>query len=337
MKSAIQVVRAIAALLVVAMHLMNLATLGQAPLPAQKVTAILGQFGHFGVDVFFVVSGFIITTVVSKVAAKRPSPAQFLTRRAARIYPLFWVTLLAFLLIPPGGARGLEDLTHRPLSILLLEPTLAHPVAWTLVFEINFYVVAAVCLMFGRHVALALMVWCVLQLGLVVAATAGFVPPYVFFNPMSLEFCLGVILGLAAHKIALPRPLWWGALSLAWAGAVVLSLGWPRLYADQTVRVLAWAPPAAVLVWAALSHEMAAGKSNRLMVAIGDASYSIYMWHLPVFLLTSFIAGHPDTPTSFLLYLVVCSTACAAVSWLSWRYFEIPITRIAARVSGKTG
>src|SRR5690606_16694261 len=109
-------------------------------------------------------------------------PLHFLLRRGARVYPLFWLTLIAMIAVPlyPGKS----DSPIVPTTHLLLASPAQHPVAWTLVFEVHFYAVAAACLAFGRRAPLALLCWCAIQ------SAAVFIgwPKYLFVSPMSLEF-----------------------------------------------------------------------------------------------------------------------------------------------------
>jgi exopolysaccharide production protein ExoZ len=332
MNQSIQVARAIAVILVVAMHTMNLGAGGQSAAVVEQIAVWMRNIGHFGVDIFFVISGFIIAKLVANSAETKAAPINFAFRRIARIYPLFWLTLAAMMSVPafPGAKNTIASLMERPLSLLLASPPLVHPVAWTLVYEMHFYLIAAACLLCGRRAPLALLVWCAIQVGIVFAADSGFIPQYLFFKPLSLEFCLGVALSFFAHKAPLPLPIVWGSLALGLATIAGFYFGGNSIAFDQVLRFFFWGLPAALIVWAAVSYELIRTKSHSALSAIGDASYALYMWHLPVLMISSWlVAVRGQSLGVFLIYIAISMIGLVVVSWLSFRYFETPINQFA--------
>jgi exopolysaccharide production protein ExoZ len=323
MNQSIQVARAIAVLLVVVMHAMNVAAAGLAHPLVESAAVALRNIGHFGVDIFFVVSGYIIATVVRR----ERSAARFLARRAARIYPLFWITLLVLLLIPPfPWAVSAIELSKLPEVLALASPHPAHPVAWTLVYEMHFYLIAAVCVLFAPFATRALLIWCFIQIGLVAATSSGVLYSYQFLTPLSLEFCLGVFLAFAPKNVPLPKPLLWGIGALSLALLSGYYFGEERIAFDLSIRLVFWGFPAAVVVLSAIVYEGVRVRSHHVPASIGDASYSLYMWHIPVLAIVSWLVGRQvQSIGNFAMYLTITVIGCAIVSWLSWRYFEQPI------------
>lgn len=245
--------------------------------------------GAAGVDVFFVISGFIMWTISARRAT---GPGDFLLRRAGRIVPLYWtVTLLVVgldLLRPSTFPNMRLDGPHVILSLLFLPhrdpmgdiaPVIIP--GWTLNYEVFFYVVFAFTLLLParrRSWALTSVLGGLCLLGL-------FLPRHrwaavdTYCDPLVLEFVAGAWLAKAsaAGRLGSTRAAW-GAIA---AGLLILTVvavtgadvqGWARL--------LYWGLPALLVVWGALSLE-AAGRVGTLppLKLLGDASYSVYLAH----------------------------------------------------------
>lgn len=243
------------------------------------------SLGAAGVDLFFVISGFIIGTVMPGRDAR-----SFFADRLRRIYPIYFVTLLPWAFV---GAVYATIPFDRLASSLTLWPIWSgsfvvpfNPPAWTLCFEMLFYVGAALALATRRKwlpfavagaAALGFQFW--------PNALLGFVG-----NPMILEFCAGLALtrlprrsgvALAGVPVAL--------LLFALSPAAVLADGALAIDASQSaLRLLWWGVPSLLLAYAALTFEKAfAGKAWDGAVLVGDASYSLYLVHvLPALILT---------------------------------------------------
>lgn len=270
-------------------YLRGLAALGVLVFHAsQRAGAAFGA-GAAGVDVFFVISGFIMWTVSARRAA---GPGDFLLRRAGRIAPLYWtVTLLVVgldLLRPSLFPNMRLDAPHVVLSLLFLPhrdpmgdiaPVIVP--GWTLNYEAFFYVVFALTLLLpsGRRawaLTAALGGLCLVGLFLPHGRWAA-VDTY--SDPLILEFVAGAWLAKAAAAGRLGGSA--EAIAAIVAGLLILTVvaltgadvrGWARLPY--------WGLPALLIVWGALSLE---GASRVPTIAplklLGDASYSIYLAH----------------------------------------------------------
>jgi exopolysaccharide production protein ExoZ len=256
----IQVLRAIAACAVVVLHAYPDAhgALGNA------------GYGAAGVDLFFVISGFIIANV-----AEGRKAGEFLHDRLWRIYPMWWLAVLPWLfMLPRGGTFVASSLTLWPIYPGgYYVPVLK--VGWTLSFELLFYCGMALAIATRR--ALPLLVY-----GLCLAGALTTRNSLLHFigSPMALEFLMGVAVARlprhAASGMLIPLGLLLFALTPAGIGDPDLTLN--PMWALR--RAFEWGVPAALIVWGALSLEPFF--SRRVFdapVAVGDASYAIYLFH----------------------------------------------------------
>lgn len=200
----IQVLRGIAAMLVVAYHLVD------AELVHGRGVQLmdgLARFGFAGVDIFFVISGFVMTTIATGRYASPAAAGQFLLRRAIRILPLYWIytsVIVAILLLAPHAL----DAMYRDKSVLasyLLWPQEGRPllqVGWTLIYEGFFYLMMAGAIAFvpQRAVGGYLLAWAggLLWLQFIPVTT-----PWlgVVASPMGWEFIVGALVGCYARRL----------------------------------------------------------------------------------------------------------------------------------------
>ena len=257
----IQVLRAVAACAVAYLHC------------SQNLGAGVGRegYGAFGVDLFFVISGFIMAQV-----SQGRSAAGFIRDRLWRIYPLWWIALLPWLLLLPRGPLViLSSLSLWPIyGGNYYVPVLQ--VGWTLSFELLFYL--------GMACAILARAWgplCIYGALLLGALTTSSATLHFVGNPLALEFLLGVVVA------RLPRRPRFAVFALAGIAAVMITT--PGTGSARSTlldpafalwRVFQWGLPAALIVWGVLSSE--AMFRRRLFdgpVVIGDASYSIYLVH----------------------------------------------------------
>ncbi len=267
---AIQYLRALSALAVVAFH-------------AADKTGQHFAIGAAGVDVFFVISGFIMWVI----SARRPvTPYKFISGRIRRIVPVYW---LATAIMVAGGLAGLFPnmlLTaeHVVASLLFIPerspssgevwPVLVQ--GWTLNYEMFFYAVFAVSLLLPRPWRFSVVSGFFLLLvtaGLFVTSENTLVLTYT--RPLVLEFVAGMIMGAFWLEGRVP-PLAVGLGLIACSIGGFALIGAFHLPFDERST----GPLAVLLVLGALSLE-AHGWVPRMRLPnfLGDASYSIYIWH----------------------------------------------------------
>lgn len=270
----IQYLRAIAALMVLVYHACRWAW---RPF----------DIGAAGVDVFFVISGFILWTI----AAERPTtPLKFLGRRAGRVVPLYWLLTIAVaiaaLALPEFFFDAKPTVPHVLMSLFFIphlneagQPFPLISAGWSLNYEAIFYLVFAAALLAKPEHRFR---W--LAAGLIGVSLVGiFIHQAYFlgFNLMYLQFLAGAWLARWRLASALPgRRLGFLLIGMALAGYVALAMA--DLFEDL-MRPLLWGAPAFALVAGLVMIEGDGGlpKIGWLRV-LGDASYSIYLTHIIV-------------------------------------------------------
>lgn len=300
----VQMLRGIAALLVMLFHIISIEGLALEDNPANQdagpLMAGIWMNGYAGVDLFFVISGFIMVYVTSAGRGSGASIAEFLFARITRIYPVWWLfagVMALYFYVTLGGPTRFFSPENEPVvstnwhliasALLLPQPT--HPVlgvGWTLVHEMHFYIVFALLLLLPRRwLPVALLAWA----GAVVAgalngltsALAGNMVE-LFFAPLSLEFILGAFAGLAVSRGAAPGILAWLALALGIAGfaAGLALMPPPDAFTLIWGRVLVFGPAGALIIFGVATLETRGSFSAPgPLAALGDWSYALYLSH----------------------------------------------------------
>ncbi len=334
----LQVLRAVAALMVV-MHHARLSVPGSGGWPS---------FGAAGVDIFFVISGFVMAYTTAERAGEMGerlrAAGTFLRKRALRIVPLYWLALLwtarKDLLqgrFDPDLAADFFFVPH-PNAVFhgWLTPTLQQ--GWTLNYEAFFYVLFAVAILFGSARIVALLG------ALAVLAAAGYglarlnwpadpdsvagIARRFYGNDIILEFGFGVLLErLVVRRGGHAGPRWaaWLAFGL---GFVLLALGY-----GHEPRALAEGLPAALIVWAGI--RAFAGVRAPVLELLGAASYSIYLFHWASFGAAKPIAAALDSlpagPLKVSLLMAVHFAVALAAGLAIHVAIEKPFMRWATR------
>jgi len=332
----IQDLRGVAALGVLAFH----AAAYAAGYGAGSAAMQRFQIGEAGVDVFFVISGFVLT-----LATERPlSPLAFLRGRLLRVGVPYWVVtagLAGAALVLPAAFRGTGwsggdlalSLAFVPSIVRdgglfpLLEP------GWTLSLEALFYLLLAFCLALApraRAFAMIAGLSALVAVGLAAGPATG--PLWFFTQPVLLEFAAGVLL---AHLRGLPllasARSGLALLALALAGFGIGSLLAPGAFTPA--RTVLYGPPSLCLVAGCVALEQA-GRFPRLGIAewLGRISYSLYLVHVPVLALVARLAGArlADIGGDALLLAVLMLAALPAAA-VFHRLVERPAQALAAR------
>jgi exopolysaccharide production protein ExoZ len=322
-----------AALLVVFYHVRQIALrdLGSAG------TFEFWRFGHAGVDLFFVISGFVIYLVHRHDIARPPATRRFLARRFIRVYPPLWIVTTGVLI----GALVTAHAVHAEklnawfiLRSYVLWPINGAlplvPPAWTLSHELKFY------LLFALAIALPARIWKPLlvtvfvgsvTVGVVEAVAPAALPFAVsfLFSPYNLEFAAGSAIGVFVLRRDLPVPAVWGAIGLvAWGAAAAYD---QALVAPDVAEVLRYGVPSALIVLAVAARDLRHPSFRApLLRLFGDASYAIYLVHLPVIIVAVRLGKRIDIePTTWdLLAIAVVATAAGIVFHI---VLERPVTR----------
>jgi exopolysaccharide production protein ExoZ len=325
--NSIQILRAFAAISVVCAHLPSTGRLTET-----------FEYGSIGVDVFFVISGFIMVYSSVPLFESRRGPRIFLANRIARIVPIYWSMTMAWLVlarVDVGFGELMRSLLFFPWDH---NGVPVYGIGWTLNYEMFFYVIFAGTLLFGRRTSAA-----VITAGF--AALVGLgqtrslpLPWSYWANPIILEFVMGVWLAIFyVEGLRLPRPL---CIALIVAGVGLFALGYLHEYNiglqvghSLIPRAAGWGVPALLIVAGSIlpSQPKEPGPIGRHLANIGDASYAIYLfqviaimglWRLPhpmAGAFKQFLANCYDT--------VVALAGIVLVSIAIHNYFERPITK----------
>ncbi|RWE78493.1 MAG: acyltransferase [Mesorhizobium sp.] len=276
--------------------------------------------GAAGVDVFFVISGFIMWVTT---AGRPTNPWRFMGRRITRIVPLYWIvtllTAMGILMKPQFFYDHLFSVANFVGSLFflpVLQEDALHPIVvqgWTLCYEMMFYLVFTLVLFLGER-------W---RFGVLVGALAAivalhFVPPAgyarAFTAPVVIEFAAGVVLGrLWLQGARLPLG---AGLAMAGTGFLLLTAG--TLFDADLPRALLWGIPAALIVAGAVFAERARPfKPAHLPTFLGDASYSIYLWHIVVGVLATGVVLRIGIPAALQpVTIIVATLALSAMLYL---------------------
>lgn len=297
----IQYLRAFAALAVVASH----------------TGWMRSDIGQVGVDLFFVISGFIMMHVSQREA----SPLIFLRARTLRILPLYWLITLLM-----GWIRG-DSVAHMGMSLAFWPhvgpESLISPViiaGWTLCYEVFFYLIFAMILMLPvnrRLLTLTTVFMALCLAGLILRPAHAAIAS--FTSPLLLEFVIGTWLWRVWQH---------GWLARGYAGIALLTLGSFMLAAQVMTpapvvwRFLLWAVPASLVVAGGLGIE-AAGQLPAMpwLQTLGDSSYSLYLSHAATLSLVYSVIQ----PLPVILAVPLATLMCVIVGLLIYRFVERPI------------
>jgi peptidoglycan/LPS O-acetylase OafA/YrhL len=334
----VQALRFVAALLVVATHSTLYAN--------ERLTSSIGIWdgGTIGVDIFFIISGFVMVVSSTKIAGLPGAAKEFFGRRLVRIVPMYWLAttlkVVALIAIPTAVLHSELDWTRIAASYLFL-PTIspdgvAEPllgVGWTLIFEMFFYVLFAVALAVKRDV------FAVCVPVLVAFALLNILRPddwsvwWYYFNPIVLYFAVGMYLGRYVLSGSWRGP----ALGIAGCLAlhVVVSITNDNYWMRGGGALRSVIATLAVIAAIELPRRMRR-TPPKLLTDLGDASYSLYLFHplfAPVIPVALFHLGIISPALSVALTLV----AMPVMSLVIYRLAERPTTGYLRRwVPGAT-
>ena len=298
----IQALRGVAALLVLFGHLNQIEDryVGAPVLPGGL------SLGFSGVDLFFLISGFVMVHVTLGGGAGRRAAGAFLYSRAARIYPLYWLVSLAVLavyLARPELVNASQGGEVNVLASFLLVPQERLPllmVGWTLIHEMYFYAVFALLVWAPSSRRMTyLCLWAVIVAAGAIAGWRDYSAwTDILFHPLTFEFLTGCALAYLIHRgvesygaVALACGVTWLVALWVWrglSGEIAFPEGWDR--------VASFTPGYAAILYGVVALERRGGwRSPGWLQYLGDASYALYLTHI----LTLSALGRLWTATGF--------------------------------------
>lgn len=273
----LQALRFIAAAMVVITHVLNREVNLYHPYPLPRA-----PWMEAGVDIFFVISGFIMVYIIKP----ETKAGAFWLQRFTRIVPLYWIaTLVAYLgcVLAPDWFFGHQSLWFAARSALFIptgDNSWAHPIlspGWTLNYEFAFYSVLALALALRRppFATAVVAIVAVVAAGMVLKPWLPFMGFYAD-EALMLEFLLGMGASVLLREHGF-RP--WQGLAMALTGLVLIYLVWDMKLAWP--RGLKIGLPAFLTVFGFLVSEplWARVRAMRWFARLGDASYAIYLVH----------------------------------------------------------
>jgi exopolysaccharide production protein ExoZ len=256
--------------------------------------------GAAGVDVFFVISGFIIWIVSD---GRESKPAAFAWRRFTRVAPAYWVMTLVVAAVALADRGFLPQVAvtarHLVLSLAFIQHTDPYgrafpllPPGWSLNYEAVFYLIVAAALFAPRELRLPIVVT-----ALIGVCVLGFSDPPLYglgANMIMLEFAVGAWLGrryVLGLKVDPGAAVVLGGIGVAFLALLYLT-GFHGGFWRELYRPFLWGGPAAMIVAAAVAVEQAGRiRVPRPLLVLGDASYAIYLCHLPATALVAHTLG----------------------------------------------
>lgn len=317
----IQILRCIAAINVVFFHL-----IGYTFKNIQYKGVFFNFFytwGQNGVDLFFVISGFIMIYVQDH---KNRNFSSFILDRIVRIVPSYWlltifISLLSFIL-PSYFNTIVFDPKHVIVSLVFLSQTIAHQlpmlmVGWTLEFEMLFYLIFA-CSILIVDKGKSLFFNIVLVLVFV----------FLFNLPIMLEFLYGIAIGVIQRKARVQK---YGTLFFT-VGLSLFLLSIP-LTDEVTIRYryIIWGIPSALMVLGAIRSKQI---KSRLLTTLGNISYSLYLLHYLLIPLCYKLFGYFNMGTILKSNDLIVVAVMMIILFGSFSYFKIvenPLTNFLKR------
>lgn len=300
--------------------------------PGLGISGLGGYPAQIAVALFFIVSGYVMVVSSRNLFAKAGATRTFWTRRAVRVLPPYWLATFALLGVYLVYGQSF-DLSQLPGSLALLpssgpdfegRPQFLLWPGWTLFYEMVFYLLFGLGLSKGRTAAIGFA-----ALGLCSLVILGAVSTFEsallvsLTRPVLLVFLVGMVIALmreAGHSLPVSLRL----LCLALAALALAVLTAPAQAEALDFRYLAWAGiPAALLALTVLGGPLRV-PAFALVDRLGNASYALYLLHVPV--AHAWIRIFPLSlgAWAFLLSLVVVTYAA---SLLAYRFVELPMTR----------
>ena len=313
-------------------------------------------FGWAAVDLFFVLSGYLITSIILRHGATPGFLGRFYLRRGLRVWPIYYLAVGAFCLAGPWLPRH-HDWAGLPATLTFTQALphywgghspafssyLGH--LWTLAVEEQFYLLwpaALVWLGLGRGKAAALAAACVVAS----ASARGAGMNLSILGGRGDGLALGGLLAaiLADEGLVARRPAWLSGAFVVTSAAALATLVGLAATVGLTDRTLHPHRPGLTILafgllffgWVGLTvchsgRPWLAPLRSRTLRRLGELSYGLYLYHLPVLMLSTDLArafGKGGQP----LWRVALSLAvCLAVAGLSWRFIEAPILRLKDR------
>jgi peptidoglycan/LPS O-acetylase OafA/YrhL len=336
----LQGLRGLAVMLVVASHVSSPYGIEARYISGPRLTQWIHVASLASVDLFFIISGTIITVTTWERFGTPGACRDFVYRRVTRIYPPYWIVtsvILVIFLVRPDLVNSHSAYGPQVVPSFLILPQSGDPlvgVGWTLVYELYFYAVFALALVFSRRwLPWIIGAWAIgteIAHLVVGGVTNSYV--HVLSNVTNLEFVFGVLIGylvVRGRMIALRAALGVACMSLIVLIGYLYATG-AQDFSSLWLRVVTVGPALSGVVYAVVGLELTGRlRVPRLLERLGDASYAIYLWHVLVMSAIGIVlaAVLPHSIVFHVLALIaVFAVAVASGVWL-YETLERPLLR----------
>lgn len=326
----LQVLRAIASLLVVLLH----CTTNMAEVLHKSFLSNSFIFGGSGVDIFFVLSGFIITYTSFRGFANWGKLGTFLQRRFVRIFPTYWIIITGIIVIQlllPLSYRSHFDLTPEklmPAYLLLPGHLMINGVSWTLTYELFFYILFATAFLIPLknwvyYFSLAYIV-CIIALHFSGHKPTGNTWLQLITFPQNIEFFMGVLsvalIPRLPQKFAIP--FIFGGIFIFIVSAIFFSHQ-RQITTNDFNRVIMFGVPSFFIIAGLVKYELLkATNIHNVLLILGEASYSLYLLHLPLIAISFKLLAKFQMQSAVGLHFIILLLV-VIISALSMYFFKL--------------
>ncbi len=295
------------------------------------------SYGFFGVDIFFVLSGFIIYKSSQKLIGQPHKLKAYFGKRFKRVFPIYWLITLPLLLTSFLIAKSNYVFSFKNiLATLMLLPNhdAINAVSWTLSYELFFYIIFGLFILSNRLVYFGLLI---LGISLFNIFSGYFGDSlihksefYFYVSPFNFEFFAGIIIAKYFSELSF-KPIY--SLFLILISLVILIKFGPNILDDVTnIRVLTFGSVSILILLSFLSLEnwsiantqaqnikpslvFLLKSTIEVLAKMGDASYMLYLIHFPIIIITNRIIAsytHSILISYCLEFLILLFIPCMA-------------------------
>jgi len=321
----LQVLRGVAAIMVVFHH--SIGSLKYYHHINYPFLNFIGSVGKFGVDFFFVLSGFIISFSATEKYGTPNGIKNYFLNRIIRIYvPYLPIGIAMFLIykLLPGYSNSDRSISLLTSLTLLPDGKPALSVAWTLTFEVFFYLFFCISFVSKKTWNYFLLFWSavIIYFNYIEIFPSNLQNSFfkIFLSTYNLEFILGYILAcLINSKIKIKEAILWFGLMIFSALFIMLKLN-DRSYFNFDINLI-FVCASFIIIYLAIRYNQKLNK-NALVMIIGNATYSIYLVHNPLQMAVIRLIPNINTKISIVISLLLVVTLSIGIGFLYSLYFE---------------
>lgn len=341
MLQSIRALRGIAATLVVIYHACDYAN--SHGYPGSKN---LFNIGAYGVDIFFVISGYVMLLSLEKKSGTTYTPYQtaknFIARRIIRITPIYWIgtSILYFIYaIQPQRFRNFTASAEDYIASIFFFPTCRvsggstiSPIlsqGWTLYHEMFFYAIIFGTLLAARRVQLTTKI---VPLGIVALSLTGAYFSYpnipwieLITSPLNIEFAVGCAIYKTHQKFRPKQRSIQVGLTLVLAGLLLLLLSPDLSHSHRLDRVAWWGTAAGLVFYGSILADPLLQESSLFCKYVGDPSYSTYIFHGLTFSAADLVLKRIGFPEDQLAFISLIATISCITGYILFKKLENPI------------